>query len=62
MTFTRAQSVTFFGLPGFDTLTNFRPGVYHFRVRARDDAGVVAPTTVFSGSPGASTNNFRRTA
>lgn len=58
-TFTSATSVTFFGLRGADTLTNFRPGLYHFRVRARDDAGVVAPLTIFAGSPGAATNNFR---
>ncbi len=41
-TFTPATSMTFFGLRGFDTLTNFRPGFYHFRVRARDDADVLA--------------------
>jgi len=52
-TFIRGRSVTFFGLRGFDTLTNFRPGIYHFRVRARDDAGVVAPLA------SAAINNFR---
>ena len=39
--FVRDQSVTFFGLKGFDSLTNFRTGAYLFRVRARDDAGAV---------------------
>lgn len=52
-TFTSATSVTFFGLRGFDTLTNFRSGFYHFRVRARDDANVVSPLA------NASTNTFR---
>lgn len=40
-TFTSATSMTFFGLKGFDTLTNFRPGYYFFRVRSMDDAGVI---------------------
>ncbi len=42
-TFTSTTSTTFYGLKGFDTLTNFRPGYYLFRVRARDDAGVADP-------------------
>jgi hypothetical protein len=44
-TFDSVTSVTFFGLKGFDTLTNYRVGYYLFRVRARDDAGVIAPTS-----------------
>ncbi|MCI0406767.1 MAG: hypothetical protein L0209_12020 [candidate division Zixibacteria bacterium] len=58
-TFSPATSVTFFGLRGVDTLTNFRPGLYHFRVRARDDAGVVAPLTLPGSPPPTATNNFR---
>ncbi|MGH8003843.1 MAG: hypothetical protein ACRECJ_03865, partial [Limisphaerales bacterium] len=58
-TFAPATSVTFFGLWGFDTLTNFLPGVYHFRVRSRDDAGVVAPLGLINGLPATATNNFR---
>jgi hypothetical protein len=57
-TFTSATAVTFLGLKGFDTLTNFRPGYYLFRVRARDDAGVVAPLGTVEGRPATATNTF----
>lgn len=42
-TFTPVTSVTFFGLRGNDTLENYQPGFYQFRVRSRDDAGVLDP-------------------
>ena len=42
--FTSAKSFTFYGLKGFDTLTNYKPGYYHFRVRAKDDAQVADTT------------------
>lgn len=43
LAFTTNTSVTFYGLRGIDTLADSFPAYYFFRVRTRDDAGVLDP-------------------